>query len=256
MLVIKESKWTDARKVLSEWQKCIFRFLPKTSAYNNNYNFLIWAIKSSRLCSVSCTVSPLGSHWFKTWGKKISAFESTNASGKAGVLSENTNLSWNGVSHSDALWEVRHGAWGSLQLCVSHLWYKFNTCTADKIICCSVTNSDKLSQIWHGLLLTPLVVLMYDRFLFFLNNFNLWPLCFFPLKGNNSRRWTPFSFWAYTASVVHPDTWKQTASAHLVLLLLSPAEAVVTLGVGFHGHGGEEVLHGVVAKIITDSAKL
>lgn len=32
------------------------------------------------------------------------------------------------------------------------------------------------------MLLTPLIVLMYDRFLFFLDNFNLWPLCFFLLK--------------------------------------------------------------------------
>ena len=46
-----------------------------------------------------------------------------------------------------------------------------------------------------------------------------------------------------------PDT-------HLVLLLLYPAVAVVTLRVGFHGHGGEEVLHGVVAEIMTDSPKL
>ena len=45
-------------------------------------------------------------------------------------------------------------------------------------------------------------------------------------------------------------------STHLVLFLLCPAVAVVTLGVGLHGHGGEEVLHGVVAKIITDRAKL
>lgn len=43
---------------------------------------------------------------------------------------------------------------------------------------------------------------------------------------------------------------------HLVLLLLLPAVAVITLGVGFHGHGGEEVLHGVVAQIITDTSKL
>lgn len=42
----------------------------------------------------------------------------------------------------------------------------------------------------------------------------------------------------------------------LVLLLLLPAVAVITLGVGFHGHGGEEVLHGVVAQIITDTSKL
>lgn len=46
---------------------------------------------------------------------------------------------------------------------------------------------------------------------------------------------------------------KQT---HLVLILLLPAVAVVTLGIGFHGHGGEEVLHGVVAQVITDGAKL
>lgn len=44
--------------------------------------------------------------------------------------------------------------------------------------------------------------------------------------------------------------------AHLVLLLLFPAVAVITLGVGLHGHGGEEVLHGVVAQIITDGPKL
>lgn len=46
---------------------------------------------------------------------------------------------------------------------------------------------------------------------------------------------------------------KQT---HLVLILLLPAVAVVALGIGFHGHGGEEVLHGVVAQVITDGAKL
>lgn len=49
---------------------------------------------------------------------------------------------------------------------------------------------------------------------------------------------------------------KVMTSPHLVLLLLLPAVAVITLGVGFHGHAGEEVLHGVVAQIITDSSKL
>lgn len=49
---------------------------------------------------------------------------------------------------------------------------------------------------------------------------------------------------------------KPTANTHLVRLLLFPAEAVITLRVGFHGHAGEEVLHGIVAKIITDGAKL
>jgi len=37
---------------------------------------------------------------------------------------------------------------------------------------------------------------------------------------------------------------------------LTPAVAVTTLGVGLHGHGGEEVLHGVVAEIITDRSEL
>lgn len=51
---------------------------------------------------------------------------------------------------------------------------------------------------------------------------------------------------------------EQTVSTHthLVLLLLSPAVTVITLGVSFHCHGREEVLHGIVAKIITNSTKL
>lgn len=54
----------------------------------------------------------------------------------------------------------------------------------------------------------------------------------------------------------HQRVCKVMTSPHLVLLLLLPAVAVITLGVGFHGHGREEVLHGVVAQIITDSSKL
>lgn len=43
---------------------------------------------------------------------------------------------------------------------------------------------------------------------------------------------------------------------YLVLFLLPPAVAVVTLGVGLHGHGREKVLHGIVAKIMAYCAKL
>lgn len=42
----------------------------------------------------------------------------------------------------------------------------------------------------------------------------------------------------------------------LELLLLPPAVSVVTLGVGLHGHSRKEVLHGVVAEVITDGAEL
>lgn len=61
--------------------------------------------------------------------------------------------------------------------------------------------------------------------------------------------------WAFGQSRIplHENKGKRT---HCILLLLSPAVAVITLGVGFHGHGGEEILHGVVAKIITDTPKL
>lgn len=37
--------------------------------------------------------------------------------------------------------------------------------------------------------------------------------------------------------------------AHFVLLLLPPAVSVITLGVGFHGHRWEKVLHGVIAQV-------
>lgn len=42
----------------------------------------------------------------------------------------------------------------------------------------------------------------------------------------------------------------------LELLLLPPAVSVVALGVGLHGHSRKEVLHGVVAEVITDGAEL
>lgn len=63
----------------------------------------------------------------------------------------------------------------------------------------------------------------------------------------------------YTMASTHGDSSPESdyqQPAHLVLLLLFPAVAVITLGVGLHGHGGEEVLHGVVAQIITDGPKL
>lgn len=63
-------------------------------------------------------------------------------------------------------------------------------------------------------------------------------------------------FHTCTPGNTSPESLENHDQPHLVLLLLLPAVTVITLGVGFHGHGGEEVLHGVVAQIITDSPKL
>jgi len=89
---------------------------------------------------------------------------------------------------------------------------------------------------------------MYDL-LFFLHNFHLWSLCFFLLNGKGYTDRNSENFLTNAESLTNSE------HAHLVLILLSPAVAIVTLGVGFHGHGGEEVLHGIVAKIVTDSSK-
>lgn len=159
------------------------------------YNFFIWAISSSRLCSVSSTVSPLAELWFKRTQTdanlllKICTF-ANQLKNKTKKKQINTcdsalcsDLCWNGVSHGDSLWEVRPGARSSLQLCVSHLGDKFDACSSEfmhikrLLIGCPIIDwSDK--DHWPGYWwLTPLIFLMH-HFLFFLHNLNFWMFCF------------------------------------------------------------------------------
>ena len=43
---------------------------------------------------------------------------------------------------------------------------------------------------------------------------------------------------------------------YLIVILLFPAVAVITCGIGLHGHSGDEVLHSVVAQVVADRAKI
>lgn len=96
-------------------------------------------------------------------------------------------------------------------------------------------------NVTHFTPLTPIVVLVYN-FLLHLHHFHLRPL--------------GFSFLDNKPPSTLRRSCKTVKQTHLVLVLLLPAVALVTLGIGFHGHGGEEVLHGVVAQVVTDRAKL
>lgn len=99
----------------------------------------------------------------------------------------------------------------------------------------------------HFTALTPVVVLVHNLLLH-LHHFHLWPLRF-PFLDNRSPSAAP-------RSLSRPFRNQALKQTHLVLVLLLPAVAVVALGIGFHDHGGEEVLHGVVAQIVTDRAEL
>ena len=42
---------------------------------------------------------------------------------------------------------------------------------------------------------------------------------------------------------------------YLILLLLSPTVGIAALRVRFHGHGGEEILHGIITQVVTNCPK-
>lgn len=69
----------DARSQRKQWNIHILKAVMLNQM--NAYNFLIWAIKSSRLCSVSSTVSPLAALWFRhTKRKRLSRLNSDQKS--------------------------------------------------------------------------------------------------------------------------------------------------------------------------------
>lgn len=88
---------------------------------------------------------------------------------------------------------------------------------------------------------------MYDLLLLLLHKHLLGSLHFFLL---NTEEKVSHVF------LILPAELKGSVRTYRVLLLLSPAVTVVTLRVGLHGHGGEEILHCIVAQIVTDLSKL
>lgn len=95
--------------------------------------------------------------------------------------------------------------------------------------------------------LTPVIFFMYDLLLLLLHKHLLGSLHFFLL---NTEEKVSHVF------LILPAELKGSVRTYRVLLLLSPAVTVVTLRVGLHGHGGEEILHCIVAQIVTDLSKL
>lgn len=71
--------YEDAHSQRKQWNSHILKAAMLHQM--NAYNFLIWAIKSSRLCSVSSTVFPLAALWFRhTKRKRLSLLNSDQKS--------------------------------------------------------------------------------------------------------------------------------------------------------------------------------
>lgn len=169
-------------------------------------------------------------------------------------MCRHSDLCWNGVRHGDSLWEVRPGACSGLQLCVSHLRDKFNTCTSE-LTHIKSSLSGVRSKTWIaglGMYGSPqsLSSCTTSSSSCTTSTFGRSASLFY---RETAHRCTPS---ASTSANPSAESLYSDDRPHLVLLLLFPTVAIVTLGVGFHGHGGEEVLHGVVAQIITDSSEL